>query len=91
MKPCELCGRTLKTGTTEHHLIPRTCHSNRWFKQRFSRETMAITVGFCRDCHREVHRIIPREKELGRDYNTIELLLQHPKIARFVQWAKKQK
>ena len=90
MKPCKLCGRTLKTGTTEHHLIPRTCHSNRWFKQRFTREQMRVTVPLCRDCHREIHRLIS-EKELGRAYNTIPRLLAHPKVDRFVAWVKKQK
>ncbi|MEM9827496.1 MAG: hypothetical protein AAF958_12970, partial [Planctomycetota bacterium] len=53
---CALCGRQPKRGTTRHHLIPRCCHSNRWFKKRFAREQMNETVPLCRDCHGAVHR-----------------------------------
>ncbi|MEO1615530.1 MAG: hypothetical protein AAFV88_06755 [Planctomycetota bacterium] len=90
-KPCRLCDRVTRRGTTEHHLIPRTCHSNKWFKKNFSREQMRTTISVCHDCHRAIHRFVPREKELGRDYHTIELLLQHEQIARFVAWIRKQK
>jgi hypothetical protein len=88
---CALCGRVVKRGTTDHHLIPRTCHSNRWFKQRFSREEMQRTIPLCGDCHRAVHDLIPDEKALGRHYNTPEKLAAHPKIARFLAWICKQK
>jgi hypothetical protein len=88
---CELCGRVTKRGTTEHHLIPRTCHANKWFRKRFTRDEMRATISLCRDCHRAIHDMIPDEKELGRDVNTIDKLLTHPEIAKFVDWAKKQK
>jgi len=88
--PCELCGRVTKRGTTAHHLIPRTCHSNRWFQKNFARDVMLVTVELCRDCHREIHKQLPNEKELGRHYNSLEKLRLHPKIARFVQWISKQ-
>ncbi len=88
---CELCQRTPRKGTTEHHLIPRTCHRNKWFKKQFSREEMRRTVELCRDCHRAVHELVPSEKELGREFNTVAKLLTHEPIARFVDWARKQK
>lgn len=91
MNACELCGRVTKRGTTEHHLIPRTCHSNKWFKKRFTREQMVITVSLCRDCHRAVHRLVPDEKELGRDLNTLEALREDERIASYLAWARKQK
>ncbi len=91
MKACELCGRVTKTGTTEHHLIPRTCHSNKWFKKNYSREQMAKTVDLCRPCHNEVHRLIPSEKDLGRHFNSLDLLKSNPEIAKFVAWVQKQK
>ena len=87
---CELCGRTLKRGTTKHHLIPRTCHKNRWFKKNFTREQQRETVDLCHDCHGEIHRMIPSEKELGRYYNTFELLAAHPAIAKYLTWIVKQ-
>lgn len=88
---CELCGRVTKRGTTEHHLIPRTCHSNRWFKSRFTREQMRETVDLCRECHKEIHKLIPSEKTLGRHYNTLDLLREHPQLAKFIVWNRKQK
>ena len=89
--PCTLCGRVTKRGTTEHHLIPRTCHSNKWFKKRFTREQMSAKIDVCRDCHGAIHRLIPDEKALGRDYHTLAQLRAHPEIARFIEWVRKQK
>ena len=83
---CALCGRQPRRGTTEHHLVPRSCHTNKWFRKRFAREELRRTVSLCRDCHRAVHRFVPREKDLGRFYNTVEDLLAHPEIAKFVAW-----
>ncbi len=88
---CELCGRVTKRGTTEHHLIPRTCHKNKWFKKRFPREQMNETIGLCRDCHHTIHEFIPSEKELGRHYNTLDKLTSNEDIARYLQWIRKQK
>ena len=88
---CELCLRFVKKGTTEHHLIPRTCHKNRWFKKNFSRQQMAKTALLCRECHSEVHHQIPSEKELGRHWNTIERLKEHEGMRRFLTFIQKQK
>ncbi len=88
---CELCGRLTKRGTTEHHLIPRTCHRNKWFKKNFTREEMHTTIAVCCDCHRAIHDLAPDEKELGRHYNTIDKLRAHPQLARFLEWIRKQK
>ena len=90
-KRCQLCGRVTKRGTTEHHLIPRKCHSNKWFKREFTREQMRKTISVCKDCHSAIHRFVPNEKTLGRYYNTIETLLEHEQIGNFVQWVRKQK
>ena len=90
-KTCRLCGRIPRRGTTEHHLIPRTCHANKWFKKRFTRDQMRQTVSLCRDCHGSIHRYVPREKELGRHYNSISSLLAHEEIGRFVAWVRKRR
>jgi hypothetical protein len=82
--PCALCAR--ERPLTFHHLIPRTVHSNKWFRRRFSREEMAQGLDLCSDCHSAIHRIIPNEKELARDYRTREALLEHPELATFVTW-----
>lgn len=81
---CELCARAREL--TFHHLIPRTTHSNKWFKKNFTREEMARGLDLCADCHSAIHTLVPSEKELGRSYNTREALLDHPELARFVEW-----
>lgn len=88
---CELCGRRTKRGTTAHHLIPRKCHSNRWFKKRFSREQMQSTIDVCHDCHRAIHRLIPDEKELGRHFHSLDSLRQQEHMHNFLHWIRKQK
>lgn len=88
---CVFCLRVLQNGTTEHHLIPKTCHKNKWFKKRFTRAQMRETVPACRDCHNAIHDLVPREKELGRHFFTVPLLLAHPDFARFVRWVSRQK
>ncbi|GAB5403219.1 MAG: hypothetical protein Aurels2KO_14500 [Aureliella sp.] len=72
-------------------MIPRTCHKNKWFQKNFSRDQMRVTVDLCHDCHSAIHKYVPKEKELGRNYYTLERLLEHPEIAKFVEWIKKQR
>ena len=88
---CDLCGRRTRRGTTEHHLIPRTCHSNKWFKKRYTRAQMQVTIEVCRDCHHAIHDLVPDEKQLARHYNTLDALQTHPKISKYLAWIKKQK
>lgn len=85
---CELCGR--ENVLTFHHLIPVCLHKNKWFKKNFSREEMARGINVCKyDCHREIHNVIS-EKELGRSFYTLDKLLRHPKIRKYVKYIQKQ-
>jgi hypothetical protein len=87
-RPCALCGRERKL--TFHHLIPRTLHSNKWFEKNFTKEEMRTRgIEVCRECHSAIHRFIP-EKELGRNFNTLEKLLTHEALSRFVSWISKR-
>ena len=52
---------------------------------------MQRTISVCHDCHSAIHRFVPREKDLGRHHNTIETLLAHDQIGRFVEWVKDRK
>lgn len=88
MTKCELCEREKEC--TEHHLIPRTLHSNKWFEKNFSKEEMRTRkINLCKDCHRAVHDFI-NEKTLGKEFNTKELLLSHPRIEKHVEWISKR-
>ena len=87
---CDLCGRH-HVNITFHHLIPQTCHSNAWFRKNFTRQEMKTRgISVCRECHHAIHVFIPREKDLGRHYNTREALLAHVKIANHVKWIRKR-
>ena len=85
---CELCQS--EDAHNFHHFIPRTLHSNKWFKKRFTREEMRAGIDVCHDCHSAIHDLVPDEKELGRHYNTLQKLLAHPEIAKYVAWRKKR-
>ena len=82
---CELCYRLSRT--SKHHLIPRAVHSNKWFVKNFTRLEMGKRgIAVCRECHHAIHDAVPSEKELGRHWNTKELLLSHPQIRKHVEW-----
>ncbi len=59
-----------------HHLVPRSLGGEE-------------TVDLHRLCHDKIHATL-REPELARNYATIEALLEHPEIARFVRWIKRR-
>jgi hypothetical protein len=81
---CELCGRTI--AVTKHHLIPRTRHKNKANKKTFDRREVHERVAWlCRPCHSNVHALLT-EKELERDYNTLEALREHPGVSKFSSW-----
>lgn len=44
----------------------------------------------CRDCHKYIH-VEHTEKELGRNFNTIEALREDEKIAKFIKFVRKKK
>lgn len=84
---CEMCGRLRVL--TFHHLIPKTCHKNKWFKKNFTPEDFQSGINVCHDCHSAIHRFIP-EKLLGKEYNTLELLMGHDDVKKFVEWVSKR-
>jgi 5-methylcytosine-specific restriction endonuclease McrA len=69
---CPLCGRKLVSGSSvnQHHLVPRS---------RNGRDTIVLH----RICHAAIHAALS-EKELERQYNTMERLREHPQLSRFI-------
>ncbi len=87
---CELCHR--EKPLTEHHLIPRAVHGKKRYLKLYTKEEMQTRrIRVCRMCHRGIHRIVPDEKELARDFNTKEALLADERIARHVAWVARQR
>lgn len=86
---CEMCERE-NMELTFHHLIPKCQHSKKSIKRKFSSEEMKTRgIDVCRDCHPTIHKFI-KNKDLAKTYNTLETLLEHEEISKFVKWVSKQ-
>ena len=85
---CELCKRK-EVEVTRHHLIPVTRHKNKKTKQETTHHERHTVVPLCLPCHNHLHHIFT-EKELERDFNTVEKLLAHEEVDKFVKWIAKR-
>lgn len=83
---CDLCGRTVEV-RTKHHLIPKTRHKNKKNKRDFERAEVKETVYFCIPCHKQIHKLLT-EKELEREYNSLEAIKNHKRVKKFIEWIK---
>ena len=79
-----MCGRIMER-RTRHHLIPRSRHGKKRTKRNFTREQMQRVALLCPACHRQIHKTFT-EKELEQEFNSIEALLGHPDMVKFVRW-----
>lgn len=73
--PCPLCQRP-NYHPIDHHMVPR-CRGGK------------ATETVCRDCHRAIHATFSN-KELEREYNTVDALLAHKGFAKMVRFISKQ-
>lgn len=73
---CPLCLRELDDDYDEHHLVPKT------FKGK-------ELVKLHKICHRKIHSVFT-ERELLKEYFTIEKILTNTDIQTFVEWIKKK-
>ena len=74
---CPLCGRPIPEAERDaHHLVP---------KSRGGVETVLLH----RICHRQIHALIT-ESELARSYFSVDALLQHPELIKFLSWVKRK-
>ncbi|MEV8466073.1 HNH endonuclease [Fluviibacterium sp. DFM31] len=73
---CPLCGRPIPKGVPQsrHHLIPKLKGGKG-----------GPTVLLHQICHSEIHATLT-EAELARNYNTVEALRGHPRLAKFIGW-----
>jgi hypothetical protein len=78
---CPLCLRDAPAEKlSDHHLIP---------KSRCKSRAEEITVPICTDCHDAVHHLFSN-KQLEKDYNTVESLLGDERFSKHVKWLAKQ-
>lgn len=70
---CPICNRPLgEVRLEDHHLLPKTFGG---------RETICVH-GIC---HQKLHSAIT-EREMQHYYHTVERLLEHEEIQKFVKW-----
>jgi len=77
---CPLCDRPIPAEVNQslHHLIPKLKGGKG-----------GPTVLMHHICHREVHATLT-EAELARDFDTLEKLRAHPRLAKFAKWFAKR-
>ncbi|KAF4322030.1 hypothetical protein BBO99_00004345 [Phytophthora kernoviae] len=84
---CEMCERPMNL--TAHHVIPRVTHA-KYLHKGYTREFLNTCIMICRQCHSKIHSV-EDNKTLAREYNTLDKIMQHPKIVVWVAYARKQK
>ena len=47
------------------------------------------TVGLCRPCHKQIH-VLFTEKELEREWNSLDKLRAHPELQKFLEWIRRR-
>lgn len=86
---CVLCNR--QTELTFHHFFPRSIQNNKWFFKRYTKKQMQTEgCGLCWECHSFIH-ITFSEKELGRNFTSIESFLENEQVKDFLLFIRKQK
>lgn len=84
--PCELCEMP-ELALTDHHLVPKARHNRRVRRDLGAgRNKVADT---CRPCHSQLH-ILFTEKQLERDFNTVEKLKADESVRRWIEWKRKR-
>lgn len=74
---CALCQREIiKSQLEQHHLIP---------KSKGGVETVALHS----ICHRQIHALF-NENELANHFHSLDKLLEHPDISKFIHWIQKK-
>lgn len=77
---CPLCLRPIPKDAPQslHHLIP---------KLKGGKGGPVVLLHHI--CHREIHATLT-EAQLARDFDTIEALRAHPRLAKFIRWVAKR-
>ena len=82
MNTCPICQREMIPGPTvdEHHLIPKS-RGNR-DKRAYDKSNLVLIH---KVCHSKIHHTFS-EGELLATYHTIDELVNHPEMMKFIKW-----
>ena len=86
---CQLCARDWLP-LTEHHLWPRDVHKKYLKRHLMTPADRLQKIHICRQCHTHLHKTFDNET-LADDYHSLDSLLQHEAIQRWITYARKQK
>jgi len=87
---CSICKRNTPTNLVEeHHLIPRSIASRNKYAKMSQLENGKETISVCCDCGNQIHQLFT-EKELADTYNTLEKLLSHEQMQKWIKWVSKK-
>ena len=76
---CPLCERNMPDKEkSKHHLIPAS---------EGGKHTKTVVIH--RMCHQKIHSVFT-EEEMALKYNSIEKLLEHEEVIKFISWIKKK-
>jgi len=80
---CKICQREVPDGFVEkHHLVPKSRDKN---KNRGLK-----TIKVCVDCGDQLHLLFTN-KELRKQYNTVEAILANEQVRKWTDWVKSKK
>jgi hypothetical protein len=85
---CLMCER--KMLLTKHHVIPKEVHE--WYRKHhgMTKEQLHQGIMICRSCHSALHSF-EDNKTLAEKYSTIEAILEHPKVQKWLPYIRKRK
>lgn len=70
---CYICSRPIgNVNISEHHLIPKEYKGT-------------DTILLHNVCHKKIHSVFTNY-ELAHTYHTVEVIVEHPEIQKFVKW-----
>ena len=75
---------SLREDVSEHHLVPRSQGRRQGVKVQD-----LPTVSLCPACHKFLHRTFSNA-ELAGEYHSLDALLAHDAVRRFVAWLRTQ-
>jgi len=84
MNICPICNREYGGEMQDHHLKPKTFRSRT--TEVHDRDNL-VTIH--KICHQKIHATLT-ETELYKYYNTVDRLLEHEQIQKFVKWVSKK-